>query len=83
MAQTFFRSFTRDDREAEVEVEIIVNSWGAPQSWDCPAEPMECEFSVATDESGARVDLTEKEMERAELEFYEDPPEVDYGPDDD
>lgn len=93
MAQSFFRSAVRDDRETEIEVEIAVNSWGCSAHMGSmnyaghPAEGLECEIVDAwlladADKAGApRITLTDAERERIETEFSEDPPEQDYGDD--
>ncbi len=92
MAETFFRTAIRDDGETEVTVEIAVNSWGSPaqtygppESCD-PGEGMEVEIIdcwLTADDHKAdapRVELTDAERDRIELEFLENPPEDD-GPD--
>lgn len=90
MAQTFFRTAVRDDRETELLVEIAVNSWGCsaqtygPAENCYPAEGMEVEIVGAwldADQDKAHaplVDLTDAERLRIETEFCEDPPEDDY-----
>lgn len=93
MAESFFRNATRDDGETEVTVEIEVITWGSPaqtygppESCD-PGEGMEVEiidcWLLADDhkKDAPRVELTEAERDRIELEFLENPPEADDGPD--
>lgn len=96
MAVTFFRTAVLDDRETEIEVEIAVNNWGCPaQTYgpaeNCfPAEAMEVEIIDAwlleeanrSDAPSILPSLTDAERERIELEFCENPPEMDYGDDD-
>lgn len=95
MGETFYRTALRDDRETEIEVEITVTSWGCPAHMGSmnypghPAEPIECEITDAwlladadnKDAPSILKDLTDMECERIEIEFCEDPPEPDYGPD--
>ena len=93
MAQTFFHNAVRDDRETEVVVEIAVRSWGCsaqtygPAENCYPAEPMETEIVdcwLVADENKPdppRIQLTDAERERIELDFAENPPEPDYGDD--
>ena len=86
MAETFFRTYTRDD-DTEVTVEIAVNSWGCAAQTYGPAEscfdaePMEVEITDAWIETGAedapKVTLTDAERQRFEQAFCEDPPEAD------
>lgn len=91
---SFFRNATRDDGETEVTVEIEVITWGSPaqtygppESCD-PGEGMEVEivdcWTMVNDDVSVRtmrVELTEAERDRIELEFLENPPEADDGPD--
>lgn len=93
MAVSFFRYGVRDDGETEFGCEVSVSSWGCPaQTYgpaeNCyPAEGMEIEIIDAwlvADENRAdapRITLTPTEIERAETEFHENPPEPDYGDD--
>jgi hypothetical protein len=90
MAQTYFRSAVRDDRETEIEVEIAVHSWGCSAHMGSlsyaghPAEPPEVEvidawlLADADKKDAPKLELTDAERERIELEFIEDPPEPDY-----
>lgn len=87
--RTFLRTFMRDDKETLVEVEIAVNNWGcSAQTYgpaeDCyPAEGIEVELLNAYPLGGrcsslTAIKLTDAEMQRAEIEFMEDPPEDDW-----
>ena len=90
MAETFFRTATRDDGKTEVEVEIAVLSWGCaaqtygPPERCYPAEPPEVEIIDAwlladsDNKDAPRIELTDAERERIEQEFIENPPEPDY-----
>jgi hypothetical protein len=91
MAETYYWAFLRDDGETEVQVEIAVNSWGRaaqlygpPEACD-PGEPMEVEvlrawlWSDRNTPLAPCVILTEAEIDRAEIEFMENPPEDDDG----
>lgn len=89
---TFFRTATRDDRETEVEVEveIKVHTWGCSAHMGSmsyaghPAEGPEVEIidcwllADTNDKDAPRVELTDAERERIEIEFCENPPEPDY-----
>ncbi len=93
MAESFFRTAVRDDRETEIEVEIAVHSWGCDAHMGSmsyaghPAEGPEVEIidawllSDADRADAPRLTLTDAERERIEIEFCEDPPEPDYGDD--
>lgn len=98
MAETFTRPATRDDRETEIEAEITVSSWGCAAQTSGPADrchdgaPIELEITGAwlvlytlanVPFRGDTVTLTPSEVDRIEREFRENPPEPDYGPDDD
>lgn len=92
MAETFFRTAVRDDRETEIEVEIAVHTWGCSAHMGSPsyeghaAEGPEVEIIDAwllADAGNANTPnildkLTEAERERIETEFCENPPEPDY-----
>lgn len=95
MSETFFRSAVLDDGVTEIEVEITVHSWGYPAHMGSmtyaghPAEGPEVEITDAwllsdanrTDAPCILDKLTDAERERIEIEFCENPPEPDYGPD--
>lgn len=95
MAQSFFRTAVRDDRETEIEVEIQVHSWGCSAHMGSmsyaghPAEGPEVEIidawnlADADNKDAPRIldSLTDTERERIEIEFCENPPEPDYGDD--
>lgn len=91
-------TFTRDDGETEVEVEVVINSPGhSGNGWDDPGEGPEVEVPdrallIVRGEGGKWetsdevVELTEAEVERFEREFCEDGSNFDFlddGPDDD
>ena len=85
--ETFWRKYTRDDGETEVEVEFEVYSWGCAAHMGSmtyaghPAEGPEISLVAARLLSEEKIELTEAEIERFEQEFCENPPEFDYGED--
>lgn len=89
MADRYDRPYLRKDG-TEVMVEIEVDSWGSepvtsgpPEACD-PGDPMEVHVERAwLEPHGTPVDLTDEEKQEAEGAFCSDPPEADYGPDDD
>lgn len=78
MTERFTRTHLRDDKETEVEVEIVVEGWGSSGSYWEPPEGMEIYLDKANLLDGTAVTLTEAEVERIELDFHENPPEQDY-----
>jgi hypothetical protein len=94
MGSTFHRTYERDDRDTEVEVEFCVETWGSPPSGEFgppedydPGEGPLVELvqahTLRPDGSHAeKVDLTPTEIKRMTDHFLENPPEPAY-PDDD